>query len=77
MGNQIDGQVGTACSLAFGASQRTTSRQAAELSNYLDMADDLLTEPLEIADGVMPVRTEPGLGIAIDPKKLEYYRKDR
>jgi L-alanine-DL-glutamate epimerase-like enolase superfamily enzyme len=77
IGNQIDGQIGTACSLAFGASQRTTSRQAAELSNYLDMADDLLIEPLEIANGVMAVRTEPGLGIALDPKKLEYYRKDR
>ncbi|TDO06563.1 L-alanine-DL-glutamate epimerase-like enolase superfamily enzyme [Mycobacterium sp. BK086] len=77
IGNQIDGQIGTACSLAFGASQRTTAKQAAELSNYLDMADDLLTEPLEIADGLMTVRPEPGLGIAIDPKKLEYYRKDR
>jgi L-alanine-DL-glutamate epimerase-like enolase superfamily enzyme len=41
------------------------------------MKDDLLTEPLEIADGVMAVRTEPGLGIAIDSKKLEYYRKDQ
>ncbi|MEU0469382.1 mandelate racemase/muconate lactonizing enzyme family protein [Amycolatopsis thermoflava] len=77
IGNQIDGQIGTACSLAFGASQRTTSRQAAELSNYLDMEDDLLTEPLRIADGAMAVRPGPGLGIEIDRKKLDYYRTDR
>ncbi|GAA4613066.1 mandelate racemase/muconate lactonizing enzyme family protein [Saccharopolyspora hordei] len=77
IGNQIDGQVGTACSLAFGASQRTTANKAAELSNYLDMADDLLTEPLRITDGAMTVLHGPGLGIEIDRKKLDYYRTDR
>lgn len=74
IGNQIDGQIGTACALAFGASQRSTSRHAAELSNYLDMTDDLLTEPLAIKDGRMQVRTGPGLGIEIDRDKLEHYR---
>lgn len=77
IGNQIDGQVGSACSLAFGAALESTSRYAAELSNYLDMADDLLTEPLQIADGRMAVRPGAGLGIEIDRKKLEYYRTDR
>ncbi|MGW4336731.1 mandelate racemase/muconate lactonizing enzyme family protein [Rhodococcus koreensis] len=76
IGNQIDGQIGTACSLAFGASQRTTARHAAELSNYLDMSDDLLTEPLRISDGKMSVRPGPGLGIEIDPAKLDHYRTD-
>jgi L-Ala-D/L-Glu epimerase len=77
IGNQIDAQVGTACSLAFGASQRSTAQQAAELSNYLDMTDDLLVEPLRISNGVMTVLPGPGLGIEIDPKKLAYYRLDR
>ncbi|KAA0086681.1 enolase [Mycolicibacterium sp. P9-64] len=76
IGNQIDGQIGTACSLAFGASQRTTSRQAAELSNYLDMRDDLLTEPLTIIDGAMHTSSSPGLGISIDPERLDRYRVD-
>jgi len=40
IGDQIDGQVGTAASLPFGASQRLTAIQAAELSDYLNMADD-------------------------------------
>ncbi|MFD6057373.1 mandelate racemase/muconate lactonizing enzyme family protein [Rhodococcus wratislaviensis] len=76
IGNQIDGQIGTACSLVFGASQRTTARHAAELSNFLDMSDDLLTEDLCIRDGKMSVRPGPGLGIEIDPAKLDHYRTD-
>ncbi len=45
MGNQIDGQIGTACAVAFGAAYQLTSRHAGELSNFLDMCDDLLAEP--------------------------------
>jgi L-Ala-D/L-Glu epimerase / N-acetyl-D-glutamate racemase len=74
MGNQIDGQIGTACTVAFGAAHRASSRRAGELSNFLDMADDLLTEPLEIAGGELAVRPGPGLGIEIDPDKLAHYR---
>lgn len=76
MGNQIDGQVGTACTVAFGAAHRHSSARAGELSNFLDMADDLLTEPLEIHGGELVVRPGPGLGIAIDPDKLAHYRTD-
>ena len=47
MGNQIDGQIGTACAVTFGAAYELTSRRAGELSNFLDMSDDLLTEPLQ------------------------------
>lgn len=77
IGNQIDGHIGTVCSLAFGASQASTSRHAAELSNYLDMADHLLTEPLRISNGEMRVLDGAGLGIDIDPGKLDHYRTDR
>lgn len=77
MGNQIDSQIGTACTVAFGAAHRLTSRRAAELSNFLDMADDLVAEPLTISDGVLRVRPGPGLGIEIDPDKLARYRQDR
>jgi L-alanine-DL-glutamate epimerase-like enolase superfamily enzyme len=77
MGNQIDGQIGTACSVAFGAAHRHSSRRAGELSNFLDMTDDLLTEPLEITGGQLAVRPGPGLGIEIDPDKLARHRQDR
>jgi L-alanine-DL-glutamate epimerase-like enolase superfamily enzyme len=77
MGNQIDGQIGTACAVSFGAAHRSTSRRAGELSNFLDMSDDLLAEPLTIAGGELTVPSGPGIGIDINPDKLARYRTDR
>ncbi|KAA9152115.1 enolase [Amycolatopsis acidicola] len=77
MGNQIDGQLGSACTVAFGAAYQLTSRRAGELSNFLDMSDDLLTEPLEIRGGELAIRPGAGLGAEIDPDKLAHYRQDR
>lgn len=76
IGNQIDGQIGTACALAFGAAFARTSRNAGELSNFLDMSDDLLAEPLQIRDGRLHRQPGPGLGIDLDPDKLRRYRTD-
>ncbi|MFW0785372.1 enolase C-terminal domain-like protein [Gordonia sp. CPCC 206044] len=76
MGNQIDGQVGTACALAFGAAFASTSRYAGELSNFLDMSDDLLTVPLEIRDGYLHRSSTAGIGFEIDEDKLTKYRMD-
>ncbi|HET7398762.1 MAG TPA: enolase C-terminal domain-like protein [Intrasporangium sp.] len=77
MGNQIDSQLGSMCTVAFGAAFRLTSRRAGELSNFLDMSDDLLTEPLRIVDGHLAVRPGAGLGVEVDPDKLARYRTDR
>lgn len=77
LGNQIDGQIGSACAVAFGAAFELTSRRPGELSNFLDMSDDLLTEPLRIRDGLLRVPPGVGLGIDIDPGKLDRYRTDR
>jgi L-alanine-DL-glutamate epimerase-like enolase superfamily enzyme len=77
MGNQIDGQVGSLCSLAFGSAFELTARRAGELSNFLDMSDDLLAEPLQIRHGYLQVREAPGLGIGIDEDKLNHYRTDK
>lgn len=76
MGNQIDGQVGSLCSAAFGAAYQSTSKRAGELSNFLDMSDDLLATPLQITDGELQVREGAGLGIDIDEDKLTRYRQD-
>jgi L-alanine-DL-glutamate epimerase-like enolase superfamily enzyme len=76
MGNQIDGQLGSACAVAFGAAFELTSRRAGELSNFLDMSDDLLTEPLRIRDGLLRVPAGVGLGVDVDPEKLARYRTD-
>lgn len=76
IGNQIDGQIGTACAVSFGAAYERTAHRAGELSNFLDMSDDLLTTPLRIRDGELHVPAGPGLGIDIDPDKLGRYRTD-
>jgi len=76
LGNQIDGQLGSLCSLAFGAAFEATSRRAGELSNFLDMTDDLLAEPLQIQQGTLRVREAPGLGATLDEDKLARYRTD-
>lgn len=77
MGNQIDTQIGSLATVTFGAAFEGTSRRAGELSNFLDMADDLLAEPLVIRDGRIAVRHVPGVGAAVDEAKLERYRTDR
>lgn len=76
MGNQIDGQLGSLASVAFGSAFELTSRRAGELSNFLDMSDDLLAEPLEIRGGELIARPGPGLGAVLDPDKLARYRQD-
>lgn len=77
MGNQVDTQLGSLATIAFGAAHELSSRRAAELSNYLDMTDDLLAEPLEIVDGAIAVRDAPGVGIVVDEERLARYRLDR
>ncbi|MGO2051903.1 enolase C-terminal domain-like protein [Glutamicibacter sp. 287] len=76
MGNQIDTQVGSLATVTFGAAHQATTRKAGELSNFLDMTDDLLADPLVITDGRISVRNVPGVGAAIDETKLAHYRQD-
>ncbi|MFE4078563.1 mandelate racemase/muconate lactonizing enzyme family protein [Paenarthrobacter sp. YIM B13468] len=76
MGNQIDTQIGTLATVTFGAAHEATSRRAGELSNFLDMSDDLLADSTVIRDGRIAVRNDPGVGASIDPAKLERYRQD-
>ena len=77
IGNQIDGQIGSLCAVAFGAAPELTSRRAAELSNFLDMTDDLLADPLLIQRRRARRAPGPGLGLDIDDDKLARYRQDR
>jgi L-Ala-D/L-Glu epimerase len=76
MGNQIDTQIGSLATVTFGAAHEASQRRAGELSNYLDMADDLIAEPLTIRNGTIRVRETPGVGADIDEHKLARYRQD-
>ena len=74
VGNQIDTQIGSVASVVFGAAFEHTHRRAGELSNYLDMADDLIARPLTIADGKIMVPDVPGVGTEPDLEKLAAHR---
>ena len=76
LGNQIDGMLGTVASAALGCGLRALARHPVEVTNYLLMTDDVLTEPPVIVDGRLAARHEPGLGVRIDPGKLAHYRVD-
>jgi L-alanine-DL-glutamate epimerase-like enolase superfamily enzyme len=76
MGNQIDSQLGSVATVVFGAAFASTSRRAAEVSNFLEMADDLIADPLSIVDGSIRVPVIPGAGTTVDPEKLARYRVD-
>jgi L-alanine-DL-glutamate epimerase-like enolase superfamily enzyme len=69
--------VGTLGTLAFGAAFKSTSEHAGELDYFLQLTDDILAEPLVIADGKMAVLDRPGVGIEIDEDKLAHYRVDK
>ena len=45
-------------------------------TTYYGLEDDVLTERLQILGGRIRVPDAPGLGIEIDPDKLERYRVD-
>jgi len=77
VGNQIDGMLGTVASTALACGQRALARHPVEVTNFLLMTDDVLTEPPVIADGRAAARQAPGLGVTIDPDKLAHYRVDR
>jgi L-alanine-DL-glutamate epimerase-like enolase superfamily enzyme len=74
MGSQGDSMIGTLCTLNFGAAHRWSSRRPAELTNFLELQDDLLASRLTIADGRLCATDTPGLGIQIDDDKLKKYR---
>lgn len=77
VGNQIDGMLGSLAAASFASAHASAAQHPAEVSNFLDSTDHLLTEPVEISNGRFEVRDQPGLGAQIDEEKLDRYRQDR
>ncbi len=47
---------------------------AAEIRGNTAYIDDVVTEPLPVVEGCIPVPTTPGLGVTVDTDKVEHYR---
>ena len=81
----LEGGVGNAANLHLAAALEGTVLPGVVTVNTLEgreqtkvggvfYTDDIITEPFEYADGHLKVPEGPGLGVEIDPKKLEKYR---
>jgi len=76
-GGQGDTEIGALASAHFNAAHRATASAPAELAFFLDVADRIVAEPIEIRDGRIVLSDAPGIGVAIDEAQLQRYRIDR
>src|SRR3954447_12635100 len=72
MGSQYEGALGAAATITFAAAFAATAGRPAEVTNFLDLADDLVVAGPEIRDGraTVPDRIEA------DEDRLQNYRSD-
>jgi glucarate dehydratase len=75
LGMHSDRELGisTAAQIHFAAA--TPSLVYACDSHYHHQMDDIITEPFKYERGCFKVPTKPGLGVTIDPEKLEKYAR--
>jgi L-Ala-D/L-Glu epimerase / N-acetyl-D-glutamate racemase len=76
-GSQGDTEIGAITSAHFHAAHRLTAAGPAELSFFLDAAEGVLADPIDIREGKFRLPDKPGSGLAIDEDKLVHYRIDR
>jgi L-Ala-D/L-Glu epimerase len=77
IGSQYEGAIGSVATIAFAAAFAATAGRPAEVTNFLDLADDLVVAAPEIRDGRAAVSAAAGLGIEVDEDRLQRYRLDR
>jgi len=75
-GTMLEGGVGTAASAHVFATVPELA-WGTELFGPLLQTEEILTEPLGYGDFALKVPTGPGLGIALDPDKIAFFRRDR
>ena len=76
IGSQYEGRLGALSNVAFAAAHAATAGRAAEVTNFLDLAADVVATAPEVRDGSVLVPDAPGLGVEIDEDALEHYRED-
>ncbi|QSR19079.1 muconate/chloromuconate family cycloisomerase [Novosphingobium sp. KA1] len=75
-GTMLEGGVGTAASAHVFATVPELA-WGTELFGPLLQTEEILTQPLGYGDFALKVPTGPGLGIALDPDKIAFFRRDR
>ncbi len=72
MGSQYEGALGAAATITFAAAFAATACRPAEVTNFLDLSDDLVVAGPEIRAGraAVPERSE------VDEDRLRHYRLD-
>jgi L-alanine-DL-glutamate epimerase-like enolase superfamily enzyme len=76
VGSQYEGAIGALATIAFAAAFAATAGQPAEITNFVDLSDDVVVRAPEIRDGRAAVGGAPGLGVEIDEERLRRYRVD-
>ncbi len=73
-GLQGDTGIGSIASAHVCAAHKNSSfYYPSEISFFLQLTDDFLTEPLVIKDGCLKLSDKPGLGVEIDEKKFAQF----
>lgn len=75
-GTMLEGAVGTIASAHTFATFRDL-RWGTELFGPLLITEEILAQPLQYEDFHLAVPTTPGLGIALDEERVEFFRRDR
>ena len=75
-GTMLEGGVGTIAS-AHAFSTFRALQWGTELFGPLLLTEEILTTPLEYKDFHLTVPAAPGLGIALDEDRIQYFRRDR
>lgn len=75
-GTMLEGAVGTIASAHVFATFNHL-QWGTELFGPLLLTEEILTEPLQYRDFELAVPTAPGLGIALDEERVQYFRRDK
>jgi L-alanine-DL-glutamate epimerase-like enolase superfamily enzyme len=70
----IGPSLGVSAAAMLQVASATPAYSGCNETSYHHLQDDLLTEPLDIADGIFTVPQGPGLGVEVDRAKVERYQ---
>jgi len=76
VGSQYEGAMGSFASVALATALAATSARPAEVTNFGDLATDLVAEGPRIAGGYATASQAPGLGLVVDEDALRHHRVD-